>query len=193
MKMWPIQLLVLFVLAVFPIEGHAAKKDCEPVKKHPVKLEAWMSKKYQPDFRYLYKEFGAMGHTRVSLWLYPSENPSRVVAIGRCVPAYIARHALRLAVEYFGGVHALVHQGFLHSHWIGVATSLFDENSFKRITHDQLDTLLDESLDTRAFQALYRRYTTQDETVQGFGLQLPNPKYLTDFDPDPYPPPENKN
>ena len=53
-----------------------------------------------------------MGKTRVTLWVYPVENPSKIVAIGRCVPAYIARHTLRKTIEYYGGVKALVHQGF---------------------------------------------------------------------------------
>ena len=74
--------------------------ECPFIDGKPVKIEAWLSKQYEKNLRQLRKEFSAMGNTRVTLWVYPAENPSKVVAIGRCVPAYIARHTLRKAVEY---------------------------------------------------------------------------------------------
>ena len=36
------------------------------------------------------REFKEMGNTKVGLFIYPAENPSRIVAIGRCVPVHIA-------------------------------------------------------------------------------------------------------
>ena len=41
-----------------------------------------------------------------------AEIPSKVVAIDRYVPAYIAPHILREIMERSGGVSLLVHQGF---------------------------------------------------------------------------------
>ena len=155
-----------------------AAPKCEPLDKRPVKLEAWLSKKYQEDFRYLRKEFGAMGDTRVALWLYPAENPSGSVAIGRCVPAFIARHALQRAMAHTKGVKSLVHQSFFSPHWVGVGTSLFSELSQKKVTREQVDSLLEDTLTTREFQALYRKYTKQEEVVMGFGIEIPNPKLM---------------
>ncbi len=164
--------------ACLPHEA-SAKENCEPETSKPVKIEAWMSKRQAPVFKFIRSEFAAMGHTRVTLWVYPApENPSRIVAIGRCVPAYIARHVLRKAVEFSGGVQSLVHQGFVSSHWIGIATSLFAEGSLRNISRQQLDQLLDESLDTHEFQSLYRSFTRQEPMVKAFGLTLANPKLL---------------
>ncbi|GJL78522.1 MAG: hypothetical protein NPINA01_15110 [Nitrospinaceae bacterium] len=155
-----------------------AQENCEPVQLKPVKIEAWMSKRQEPVFKLIRREFAEMGHTRVTLWRYPAQNPSKVAAIGRCVPAYIAQHALRKALEFSGGVNGLVHQGFFSSHWIGIGTSLFAESSYNKISSEQLDQLLDASLDTYEFQSLYRSFTLQETQVEAFGLTLPNPKLL---------------
>ena len=127
------------------------------------------------------KEFAAMGNIRVTLWVYPAENPSKIVAIGRCVPAYITRHTLQKAMEYSGGVNALVHQGFISSNWIRVGTSLFAESSFQSISQDQLDRLMDDSLDTQQFQSIYRQFTIQKKKAKAFGLLLDNPKLMKDY------------
>ena len=111
-----------------------------------------------------------MGNTRVTLWVYPTKNPSKIVAIGSCVPAYIGRHMLRKAIEYSGGVSSLVHQGFFSSNWA--------ESSFRPVTKDQLTKLMDTSLDTQKFQAAYRQLTMQQKKVKAFGLLLDNPKLL---------------
>jgi len=176
--MRPLVPLALFVaLAVFAPPALAAE-PCEPIQKRPVKIEAWLSKRFEQRLPAVRGEFAAMGHTRVTLWVYPAENPSRVVAIGRCVPAYIARHALRNALEYGVGATRLVHQGFISDRWIGLGTSLFARESGQDISRADLLKLLDENLDTPAFQALYRKLARQDEKVQAFGLVHDNPKRM---------------
>lgn len=170
--------LILIALTVTP--GIVfAERDCVSISRKPVKVEAWVSKRYEKDLVKVRKEFGEMGNTVVGLFVYPAENPSRVVAIGRCVPAYIAQHILEKARKYSLGTTHLVHQGFFSSHWTGVGTSLFSENSMNAITSDQLSQLMDESLDTDAFQEIYRNLTQQPRKVPAFGLLLDNPKYLT--------------
>ena len=156
----------------------AMNVDCSSLEEKPVKVEAWMSKQYEKNLRQIRNEFSAMGNTRVTLWVYPAENPSKIVAIGSCVPSYIGRHMLRQAMEYSGGVNSLVNQGFFSSNWIGVGTSLFAESSLRPITQDQLIGLMDISLDTQQFQKIYRQLTTQQKKVKAFGLMLDNPKLL---------------
>lgn len=165
------------LLLVAPAKD-AAAGECESVLRRPVKIEAWLSKKYEKDLPAIRETFAAMGHTRVTLWVYPAENPSRVVAIGRCVPAYIARHALRNALEYGVGAASLVHQRFISDCWIGLGTSLFAEDSQQEISAENLRRLLDDNLDTSEFQALYQELSRQDETVQAFGLTHDNPKRM---------------
>ena len=66
-----------------------------------------------------------MGNTKVGLFIYPAENPSRVVAIGRCVPVHIAQYFLKKAKKYSLGTTHLVNQGFVSSHWSGLGTLVF--------------------------------------------------------------------
>ena len=167
----------LFLLSGTDI-GHA-KEHCPSISQKPVKVEAWVSKKYEKNYRNIRREFAEMGNTKVGLFIYPAENPSRVVAIGRCVPVYMAQHFMKKAWKYSLGTTHLVHQGFVSSHWAGVGTSLFSENSMNAITSEQLNKLMDENLDTKSFQEMYRALTVQKEKVSAFGLMLDNPKLIT--------------
>ena len=176
MKAIPFFIAIAWLTAYLPAEAGA---PCRPLDERPIKVEAWMTKKRYPEFREMRKAFRRMGNTYVSIFTYPGENPSRVVAIGSCVPAYIARHILEKTVEYYGEVKSLVHPGFVAPHWVGLATSLFAENSFSHITPEQLNRLLDPTLDNDQFHALYREFTVQPEKVEAFGQMLPNPKLMT--------------
>ena len=176
-------LLIVFVcvfgaLLLCVSTSTAMTPGCSSIEEKPVKVEAWLSKQYEKNLRQIRNEFSAMGNTRVTLWVYPAENPSKIVAIGSCVPSYIGRHMLRQAMEYSGGVNSLVNQGFFSSNWIGVGTSLFAESSFRPVTKDQLTKLMDTSLDTQKFQVAYRQLTMQQKKVKAFGLLLDNPKRL---------------
>ena len=153
------------------------KEDCLSISKKQVKVEAWVSKKYEKDYRAIRREFQEMGNTKVGLFFYPAENPSRVVAIGRCVPVYMAQHFMKKAWKYSLGTTHLVHQGFISSHWAGLGTSLFSENSMSAISPQQLNQLMDESLDTESFHKMYKALTIQKEKVPAFGLMLDNPNF----------------
>ena len=168
---------VVVLLSLLSAPGYG-KETCRPIEERPVKIEAWISKKDMKDYRVLRRQFEAMGYTHAALWSYPGENPSRVAAIGACVPAYIARHALQQALIYYGEVSRLVHQKFVSGHWVGLGTSLFAESSQQPINKDQLRALLDPSLGTFEFHELYRQLTEQDVQVSAFGQMLPNPKLM---------------
>ena len=152
-------LLFLFFM-ILGCTGYPAmaypKTECRSLEEQPIKLEAWLSKQYRTDFGYLRKEFAAIGDTEVVLWEYPAENPSGVIAIGRCVPAFIARYAIQKALTYTKGVKNLVHQGFLHPHWMGIGTNLFSEWAQQPVIPEQVKSLLDDMLSTQEFQNLYR-------------------------------------
>ena len=156
-----------------------AKENCVSTNKKHVKIEAWLSKKFEKDYWNIRDEFREMGNIKVGLFIYPAENPSRVVAIGRCVPVYLAQYFLKKADKYSLGTTHLVNQGFVSSHWTGIGTSMFSENSMNPITPHQLAMLMDETLDTESFQQIYRSFTVQKEKVPAFGLILDNPKLLS--------------
>jgi len=176
---YPLILLVcLWSLLLADSSSTANTQDCSSIDDKTVKVEAWMSKQYKKNLRQIRNEFSAMGNTQVTLWVYPAKNPSKIVAIGSCVPAYIGRHMIRRAIKYSGGVSLLVNQGFFSSNWIGIGTSLFSENSFRPVTQKQLIQLMDVSLDTQQFQKIYRQLTKQQKKEKAFGLFLNNPKFL---------------
>ena len=173
-------ILVLFFISTINLSF--AKEICLEIAKHNVKVEAWLSKKYENNYLDIQKEFQEMGNTKVGLFIYPSGNPSRVVAIGRCVPVHLAQYFLIKAKKYSLGTTHLVNQGFIPSHWSGLGTSLFSENSMNSISPHQLEMLMDQSLDTETFHALYKSFTVQQKSVQAFGLILDNPKLLIQID-----------
>ena len=84
-----------------------------------------------------------MGHTRVALRPFPmGDKTAKVVAIGRCVPAYIARHVLQMTLKYTSGVESLVTQAFISGHWFGVGVTMFDEPSQQKVSPEQVQQLL---------------------------------------------------
>ena len=153
-----------------------AETACQIVEKKKIKVEGYISKKFRKERREIAKEFTEMGDTRTALRAFPMGKSSDVVAVGRCVPAYIARHVLTTAIKYTGGVGNLVFQGFIHSHWIGIGMTMFDEPSQQKVTPEQVNQLLNPGLDNKEFHALYRKFSKQNELVPFFGLNVPNAK-----------------
>ena len=173
-------LYVLVLLFFSTVSFSFAEKTCFETNKNKVRVEAWLSKKYEKNYFDIKKEFKEMGRARVGLFIYPAENPSKIVAIGRCVPVQLAQHFLKKAEKYSLGTTHLVNQGFVSSHWAGLGSSLFSENSMNPITPDQLALLMEENLDTQSFHALYKSFTVQKKKVPAFGLILDNPKLLSE-------------
>jgi len=153
-----------------------AKSKCQLVEKKKVKVEGFISKKFRKDKKKIAKEFAEMGNTLTALRVFPMGNTSDVVAVGRCVPAYIARHVLVTAIKYTSGVGSLVVQNFIHGHWIGIGTTMFDEPSQRKVTAEQVKQLLNSELDDKSFHELYRKFSKQNKLVPYFGLNVPNAK-----------------
>ena len=176
------QLKFFFIFAVFGIElveipfslqaGEMPK--CQSIHKKPIKIEAWIAKKFKKEKKTIKKELASLGNTKVILRVFPMKEPAHVVAIGKCVPAYLARHVLKNAMKYAGGVEMLVDQNLFSNHWVGIGTMNFDEYSQRKITPKQLKSLLDESLTTQTFQKLIAEYSTPRDTFKAFGREVPN-------------------
>ena len=162
-----------FILGPVAIQ---AETECQLVEKKKIKVEGYISKKFRKERKKITKEFAEMGNTRTAVRVFPMGKTSDVVAVGRCVPAYIARHVLTTAIKYTGGVGSLVTQDFIHSHWIGIGTTMFDEPSQRKVTDEQVSQLLNPSLDDKNFHVLYRKFSKQNKLVPFFGLNVPNPK-----------------
>ena len=170
--------LVVFWIFLFAFQTSMAEAEakCQPVEVKKVKVEGFISKKFRKDRKKIAKEFSKVGNTRTALRVFPMGGTSKVVAVGRCVPAYIARHVLANAIRYTGGVSSLVVQNFLHGHWIGIGTTMFDEPSQKKVTAEQVRQLLNPDLGDKEFHMLYRKFSKQNKLVPYFGLEVPNVK-----------------
>ena len=153
-----------------------APKPCEPVETKGVKVEGYISKKFKRQKRAIIKEFKEIGHVRTSVRPYPMGDTAKVLAIGRCVPAYVARHVMAKALKYTSGIGMLVQQAFLPSHWIGLATTTFDEASQQLVTEEQVQQLMNPELSDEEFHILYRKFSIQDDLVPFFGLKSKNVK-----------------
>ena len=58
--------------------GRRRLRDVHLLRISQLKVEAWLSKQYEKELRQLRKEFAAIGHVRVTLWVYPAGNPSKI-------------------------------------------------------------------------------------------------------------------
>ncbi len=167
---------VLVVLGLVGASAVFAEEKCEPVDKKRIKIEGFISKSYHKQRKQVFKEFGEIGSTRVALRVYPMGETSKVIAVGRCVPAYIAQHIIKKSMQYSTGVESLVQQQFVHSHWVGVGVTMFDEPSQQIVSADQVQQLLKQGISDEEFHSLYRELAIPDELVPYFGLQVPNVK-----------------
>ena len=168
--------LALVLIAGLSPVGAEEKAPCEPVEKKKVKVEGYISKNFRKDKKKIIKEFMEIGHTRAAIRPFPMGDTAKVVGVGRCVPAYIARHVLTVTLKYTSGIESLVNQTFLHTHWIGIGTTTFDEPSQQTVTPEQVKQLLNPELSDEQFHALYRKFSVQDETVPYFGSTPKNAK-----------------
>ena len=169
-------ILALVLGMVGSAQAAEAPQPCEPVEKKGVKVEGYISKKFKKQKRAIVKDFKEIGHTRAAIRPFPMGKTAKVIAIGRCVPAYIARHVMAKALQYTSGIESLVNQAFLHTHWIGIGTTMFDEPSQQLVTPEQVKQLMDPSLGDEEFHKLYRRFSVQDDTVPYFGQRPKNVK-----------------
>ena len=170
---------VLMILVLVGASPVFAEEKCESVDKKSIKIEGFISKSYRKQRKQVFQEFGEIGSTRVALRVYPMGETSKVIAVGRCVPVYIAQHIIKKSMRYSTGVESLVQQQFIHTHWIGVGVTMFDEPSQQIVSAEQVQQLLQQDLSNEEFHKLYRKMSIPNELTPYFGLQVPNVKIAT--------------
>jgi len=167
---------VLMILVLVGASPVFAEEKCESVDKKSIKIEGFISKSYRKQRKQVFQEFGEIGSTRVALRVYPMGETSKVIAVGRCVPVYIAQHIIKKSMQYSTGVESLVQQQFIHTHWMGVGVTMFDEPSQQIVSAEQVQQLLQQDLSDEEFHKLYRKMSIPNELTPYFGLQVPNVK-----------------
>ena len=170
---------VLMILVLGGASLVFAEEKCESVDKKSIKIEGFISKSYRKQRKQVFQEFGEIGSTRVALRVYPMGETSKVIAVGRCVPVYIAQHIIKKSMQYSTGVESLVQQQFIHTHWMGVGVTMFDEPSQQIVSAEQVQQLLQQDLSDEEFHKLYRKMSIPNELTPYFGLQVPNVKIAT--------------
>ena len=167
----------MFLAGVAGSPVFAEDAECPPLgKDNEVKVEGYISKKFKKDQKKIFQEFAEIGNVRTVLRTFPMGDTAKVVAIGKCVPAYIARHILEKTLLYTSGVGSLVQQAFLSPLWVGIGVTIFDEPSQQTVTEEQVKQMLNPALGDEEFHVLYRKFSVQDELVPYFGLERPNAK-----------------
>lgn len=140
--------------------GNPAQHDAAP---KGVLVEVFLSPDHRDDIPAIKRDLEAVAVTRVRTQVFRLGHPPKNIAIGRDVPAEVARLAIQLAVDYNGGVEFLLPEyRFFPSH-VAIGTSAFDEASQIPITPEGLAQLREPQLTTEAFHELYRRLTSEDQ------------------------------
>jgi len=132
-------------------------------------VELFLAKERKGDLEAIKKEFEAVGITRIRPQFFRLGHPPENIAIGKDIPADVARLAIRLAVTYNGNIKTILPEFRYFPDHIVIGTSAFDEKSEIPIQPEDLKRLSDPSLTTAQFHELYRHLTGED---------VRNPTYL---------------
>ncbi len=128
-------------------------------------VEVFLAPDHRGDIDAIKDAFGAVSVTRVRPQVFRLGNPPENIAIGKSVPAPVARLAIQLAVTYNRGVKFLLPEFRFFPDHIAIGSSAFDEKSQIPIRPDDLERLSNPSLTTEQFHELYRRLTGEDQRL----------------------------
>lgn len=181
MKTWNILSKILLGLAIltgFPTDGIPVWAE-SVIKIRPVTeessesreanrkilVELFLSPEHKGDIDKIKKELEAVSITRLRAQVFRLGNPPENIAIGRNVPADVARLAIRLAITHNRGVKYLLPEYRYFPDHIAIGTSAFDEASQIPIRQEDLERLSDPALTTEQFHELYRHLTGEDKRL----------------------------
>lgn len=134
-------------------------------------VELFLAREQKKNLPTIKEAFSAFSITRIRSQFFRLGHPPKNIAIGKNVPAPVARLALRLAVEYNGGVTLLLPQFRFFPEHIAIGTSAFDESSQIPIRPEDLERLREPSLSDEEFHQVYRFLTGEIDKL---------PTYLDD-------------
>jgi hypothetical protein len=126
---------------------------------HQGRVEVVLANQYRSELPTIQNEFRDAGFPNVHIQFTRTGQTPPNIGIGRNVPAESARAAMRLAIKYTGGLNVLLPVYLFPPTFITIASSNFDDTVEYRIDDAALRQLLDPSLDTEKFHALYRKLT----------------------------------
>jgi hypothetical protein len=128
-------------------------------------VELFLARERKGDLDAIKKEFKALGITRIRPQFFRLGNPPENIAIGKDIPADVARLAIRLAITYNRDIKFLLPEYRFFPDQIVIGSSAFDEKSQIPIGAEDLKKLSDPALTTAQFHELYRRLTGEDKRL----------------------------
>jgi len=128
-------------------------------------VELFLARERKGDLDTIKKAFEALGVTRIRPQFFRLGNPPENIAIGKDVPADVARLAIRLATTYNRDIKFLLPEYRFFPDQIVIGSSAYDEKSQIPIRPEDLEKLSDPALTTNQFHELYRHLTGEDKRL----------------------------
>ncbi len=147
--------------AAQPDQPAAAPAPGENADPSRILVEIFLAPDRKGDLDAIKERFRAVGIVKVRAKLFQLGHPPRNVAIGREIPAPIARLAIELARAYNDGIIRLLPEQRLAPAYLAIGTSIFDELFQIPVSPEDVDRLADPSLSTERFHELYRQLTAK--------------------------------
>lgn len=150
--------------------ARSVAQEAEPTETNgKILVELFLAKERKSDLNAIKKELEALGITRIRPQFFRLGNPPENIAIGKDIPADVARLAIRLAITYNRDIKSLLPEYRFFPDHIVIGSSAFDQASEVPIRPEDLKRLSDPALTTAQFHELYRHLTGEDKR---------NPTYL---------------
>jgi hypothetical protein len=128
-------------------------------------VELFLAKERKDDLDAIKKQFEAASITRLRTQFFRLGSPPENIAIGKNIPAEVARLAIRIALTYNRGIRFLLPEYRYFPDHIVIGSSAFDEKSQIPIRPEDVEKLADPSLSTEEFHRLYRSLTGEDKQL----------------------------
>jgi hypothetical protein len=142
-----------------PPSAPMVKESTDQQSNSEILVELFLAPDRRNDLVAITKALDAVSITRVRTQFFRLGHPPENIAIGRDVPAPVARLALHLAVTYNSDVKFLLPEFRFFPDHIVIGSSAYDEKSEIPITPENLARLSDPTLTTTQFHDLYRQLT----------------------------------
>lgn len=134
----------------------------DPQVNQKILVELFLAPERKGDLDQIKRELEAVHITRIRPQFFRLGNPPQNIAIGKDIPASVARLAIKLARTYNRDIKKILPEYRFFPNHIVIGSSAFDEKSEIPIKPEDLEKLSDPSLSTEAFHNLYRHLTGED-------------------------------
>lgn len=134
-------------------------------KNEKILVELFLPADRKKDIETITKELQAISIRRIRPQFFKMGNPIQNIAIGKDIPAPVARRVIQLALTYNQGIKYILPEFRYFPNHIVIGSSAFDEASQVPIAPEDLQRLTDPALSTPEFHRLYRSLTGEDKKL----------------------------